>query len=187
MGLWFVLLFLSEWLYGAIFETLMQGRTPGKLLLGLRVVRVDGSPAQMQDFVLRNLLRGVDFLPVFYGVAVLCQLGDDRLRRLGDMVAGTVVVREDGSGVLDRVRIEPPVSETERREMPARVVLTQDEIALIESFLRRRRRLGPARSEELARYLSPRLSERTGVEATSHTRVLTLAWARATGRDREPS
>lgn len=176
--------FLLEWWYGAILETLLQGRTPGKWALGLRVVRVDGAPARFPDFVLRNLLRGVDFLPGFYAFGAAVMVADERLRRLGDLVAGTVVVREDRAEVLERVSLEPPVTEEERRSLPARVPLDRGELAVIESFLRRRSKLAPLRVEELAAQLGPKLSERTGITAPTWERVLVLAYARATGRDR---
>mgnify|MGYP000126432719 CR=1 FL=1 len=55
MGVVLVVLFVAEWLYGVIFETLLGGRTPGKMLVSLRVVRQDGAPAAFPDFLLRNL------------------------------------------------------------------------------------------------------------------------------------
>jgi len=185
MGLSLVLMFLLEWFYGVFFETLLAGRTPGKVVLSIRVVRVDGSPGRFQDFMLRNLLRAVDFLPVLYGVGLIAMVLDDRMRRVGDMVAGTVVVCEERSSVLGTVAIVPPVSENERQALPGRVDLDRDELAVIEAFLRRRRRLSDERAEELAWLLGPAISERTGIQADTWERVLTLAYARATGRDRE--
>lgn len=185
MGFGLLILFLLEWFYGVFFETVLAGRTPGKLILSLRVVRVDGSPGRFPDFLLRNLLRGVDFLPVLFGVGLVAMLLDDRMRRIGDMVAGTVVVSEERSSVLGGVTIHPPVTDEERRELPGRVDLDREELAVIEEFLRRRRTLSDERAEELAWSLGPALSERTGVQASTWERVLTLAYARATGKDRE--
>lgn len=184
-GLVLLVLFLLEWFYGVVFETLLGGRTPGKILLSLRVVRSDGAPARFPDFLLRNLLRGVDFLPMLFGIGVLTMLIDRRMRRIGDLVAGTVVVSEERAAVLGGVVVDPPVTEEERQAMPARVDLDREEIALVESFLRRRRSLGPERAEELAWLFGPALSQRTGIEAPTWVRVLTLAYARATGKDRE--
>lgn len=184
-GLFLLVAFLLEWFYGVAFETLLAGRTPGKLLLGLRVVRGDGAPATFPDFLLRNLLRGVDFLPVAFGIGAVVMLMDRRMRRIGDLVAGTVVVNEEKTQVLGRVVIDPPVTEEERLALPARVELDREELALIEAFLRRRRSLGTERAEELAWLFGPALSERTGVEAPRWERVLALAYARATGLDRD--
>lgn len=185
MGLMLVVAFVLEWLYGVLFETLLAGRTPGKMLLDLRVVRGDGSPGRFPDFLLRNLLRGVDFLPIFFGVGVVVMLVDRRMRRLGDLVADTVVVAESRASVLGAVTLDPPLSDEERRALPPRVDLRRDEIQLIEDFLRRRPRLGAERAEELAWLLGPRISQRTGIQAPTWERVLALAWVRATGKDHE--
>lgn len=176
-------LFLYEWGYFAICETAMRGQTPGKWLVGIRVVRTDGSPSQLSDYVLRNLMRAVDgaFL---YLPGVLCMVFDPRFRRTGDWVAGTIVVREQRARVLPPVAIQPPVSAEERASLPVSVVLSRDERTLIEKFLRRKAVLSAQRAEELAGILGPALAERTGVEAPSWERVLTLAYARATGRER---
>ncbi|MEQ1503080.1 MAG: RDD family protein [Myxococcota bacterium] len=186
-GVALVGVFAVQWLYGAVFETLTHGRTPGKAALELRVVKVDGAPAQFRDFLLRNLVRAADFLPFGYAVAAAVMAFDPRLRRLGDLVAGTVVIAEDKSSMLDGVRIDPPVSEEERQALPARIDLRPEEIEVIESFLRRRRSLSDERAEELANHFAPALVERTGIEAPTAERVLTLAYARVTGKDREPA
>lgn len=185
MGLLLLIAFLLEWFYGVFFETVLAGRTPGKMVLNLRVVRGDGSPGRFPDFLLRNLLRGVDFLPMLFGIGVLTMLIDRRMRRIGDLVAGTVVVTEEKAAMLGGVSIDPPVTEEERLALPARVELKREEIALIEEFLRRRRRLGADRAEELAWLFGPAVTERTGIEAPTWERVLTLAYARATGKDRD--
>ena len=184
MGMALVVLFLLEWAYGAVFETLLSGRTPGKLVLSLRVVRDDGSPGRFVDFVLRNLLRAVDFLPAAFGLAVLTMSLDRKFRRLGDLLAGTVVVVEERSRMHGEVRIDPPVSEAERQELPPSVALDRDEVTAIEAFLRRRRTFSDERAEELAWLLGPALAERTGVQADRWERVLALAYARAVGKDR---
>ena len=188
--------FFLDWFYSVFFEYVMRGRTPGKLALSLRVVRVDGSPARFSDLVLRGLLRGVDYLPLWtpplmpvgiptYGLSVLVMFIDDKQRRLGDLAAGTVVVAEDRNEMLAEVQIDPPVTEEERVALPPKVVLTRDERRAIEAFLRRRPRLSDERAEELAELFGPALSERTGVEAPTWERVLALAYARATGKERD--
>ncbi|MCB9689547.1 MAG: stage II sporulation protein M [Alphaproteobacteria bacterium] len=177
-------MFAVQWLYGVFFEFVLAGRTPGKLAMDLRVVRVDGSPARFPDLLLRNLVRAADFLPFGFGVGVACMTVDPRMRRLGDLVAGTMVIAEDRSRSLLGVRIEPPVSEDERLALPAKVDLRAAEVEAIEGLLSRRRELGSDRTEELARSLAPVLSERTGVEAATAERVLQLVYARATGKDR---
>ncbi len=180
-------LFALQWLYGVFFELVLAGRTPGKVALELRVVRTDGSAARFPDLLLRNLVRAADFLPVGFAVGVLVMAADSRLRRLGDLVAGTVVIAEDRTRLLAGVRIDPPISDEERRALPARVRLSPEEVEVIEAFLARRPQLGRKQAEDLARHFGPALSAREGVVAPTWERVLALAWARATGRDREPA
>src|SRR6185436_12368723 len=67
-GLYLLVAFAMQWLYGAAFETVLAGRTPGKLALSLRVVKEDGGPAAFPEFLLRNLLRTADFLPLGFGL-----------------------------------------------------------------------------------------------------------------------
>jgi uncharacterized RDD family membrane protein YckC len=86
--------FALTWTYHLYFEVRHQGRTPGKRLLGLRVVDGRGLPITWQQSLVRNAVRALDFLPAFYGLGgLVCLLDRDR-RRLGDVLADTLVVRE---------------------------------------------------------------------------------------------
>ncbi len=86
--------FTLTWAYHLSFEVRGQGRTPGKRLLGLRVVDGRGLPITWQQSLVRNAVRALDFLPAFYGLGgLVCLLDRDR-RRLGDVLADTLVVRE---------------------------------------------------------------------------------------------
>ena len=180
-----VVLFVVQWFYGACFEILLSGRTPGKLVLSLRVVTLEGAPAQPRQFLLRNLLTGADFLPALFGVGVLVMAMDDKLRRIGDRVAGTVVVDESRTAIEGTVSIEPPVHEEERRSTPARVDLTRDELRAIEEFMRRRPTIPAGRARELAAVLADVLGPAVGLTNDDPERLLVLAYARASGRDRE--
>lgn len=183
-GLGLVVLFLVSWFYAAAFEVFWAGRTPGKALLGLRVVRSDGARIGLRDALLRNLLRGADALPVGYVVGGLVSMADPAFRRLGDLVAGTVVVVEERTRPPEALRVDPPVTEAERQALPVHVALRRDELRVIEELLRRLPRLWPERAEELAERLAPLLAAREGVEAPTALRTVQLAWARATGNDR---
>jgi uncharacterized RDD family membrane protein YckC len=83
------------WGYHVFWEVGFQGRTPGKRMLGLRVVDGRGLPLTVQQSFVRNVVRVLDFLPVFYGLGGAVALVDRHHRRLGDLVADTLVVRED--------------------------------------------------------------------------------------------
>ena len=92
--LWGLTLFGIHWFYFVAFELGWSGQTPGKRLVGIRVVRAGGYPVTWVAALTRNLLRVVDSLPGTYGVALVAAFCDHERRRLGDLVAGTVVVRE---------------------------------------------------------------------------------------------
>ncbi len=80
--------------YFVLFETLNAGRSPGKALTGLRVVQLHGGPVGVRASVLRNVARLVDWIPGLYGVGAVLILATRNNQRLGDLLAGTLVVRE---------------------------------------------------------------------------------------------
>ena len=95
VGATLLLVFAIEWGYYVLCESLWSGRTPGKRSMNLRVLKEGGYPTGFLDIALRNLLRAADFLPMAYSVGLAVMGLDARFRRLGDMVAGTIVVVED--------------------------------------------------------------------------------------------
>lgn len=88
-------LFFGLWIFWTAFEVAWNGQSPGKRLVRIRVVQADGSPTTVFASAVRNLLRIVDFLPVCYPVGVISMLIDRKHRRLGDLLAGTVLVRDE--------------------------------------------------------------------------------------------
>ncbi len=97
--------FLFLWGYFVLFEIVWRGRTPGKRAAKLRVLRRDGHPIGVGEAVIRNLVRLVDFLPVFYGIGLISMFADKESRRLGDFAAGTIVVKESEQVALRDVRV----------------------------------------------------------------------------------
>lgn len=91
MGLLLIITFFMEWLYPTLFEVL-KGATPGKKSMNLHVCMDDGTALTWQAGLTRNLLRTIDFLPFFYAFGVVATLSNDRFKRLGDIVANTIVV-----------------------------------------------------------------------------------------------
>lgn len=87
--------FCILWGYYFAFEWRWDGQTPGKRALGLRVLHTDGSPLTMWGALVRNLLRIFDFLPGFYGAGALVALLGPNNRRMGDLVANTIVARQN--------------------------------------------------------------------------------------------
>ena len=89
-----VIVFLVQWWYQTLFEWRMGGQTIGKRIVGIRVLSRDGLGLSFSQAVIRNLVRFVDLLPATYLVGVITAVLDPHGRRLGDLAAGTVVVRE---------------------------------------------------------------------------------------------
>ncbi len=127
--------FLLMYGYFILFEAIWNGQTPGKRLTHIRVIKDSGQPITAIDSVGRNLLRLVDQLPFAYGIGVLCVWISPQSKRLGDYVAGTVVVHE-----------KPFETVVPQWEAPAHTAthqyganrLTPEEFALVETFLSRR-------------------------------------------------
>lgn len=86
--------FALYWAYYIVFELVWGGQSPGKRLVGLRVIRIDGAPAAPGQIVIRNIMRLVDLFPGFYMTGLVTMFLNSQSRRLGDFAAGTLVVRE---------------------------------------------------------------------------------------------
>jgi uncharacterized RDD family membrane protein YckC len=96
-GLW---AFAVQWGYFILFEWRWQGQTPGKRLLGIRVIQWHGTAITFTQAALRNILRIADFLPIGYLVGALVSMGNRENRRLGDLAAGTLVVHVERKSKL---------------------------------------------------------------------------------------
>jgi uncharacterized RDD family membrane protein YckC len=146
-GLALLLLFALMWGYSVACEVWLGGQTLGKRALGLRVVNADGTPVTWLPSVVRNLLRVVDALPGVYGVGLISTLIDPHARRLGDIVAGTMVIHVSELPAGQQVPSQAAV--------PLPVVLVADEQAALVEFAERSGQLTPQRQEELANLLTP--------------------------------
>jgi uncharacterized RDD family membrane protein YckC len=166
-------LFFLEWAYYVVFEAVWNGTTPGKRALRLRVVKAGGYPLSFMDAVLRNLLRTADFLPVGYLLGLLAMAWDGRFARLGDRVAGTMVVIEDPVRVAPPIVLDPPPAEAELAAFPHHVALPLPEREAIELLLRRRD-LSHARRLELAEMVAPMLGARLAMKTGDPVRFLAL-------------
>ncbi len=152
IGIWVVLLFLGQWLYPVACEVWGGGRTLGKRALGLRVLCADGTPVGWGPSLLRNLLRFVDALPFGYTVGLVCLLLTRDHQRVGDLVAGTLVVHEP---LPHRAPVPPGPA------LPLPSGLTLEEQGAILGFGERCGTLTAARAAELADLLEP-LTGQTG-------------------------
>ncbi|HXD34304.1 MAG TPA: RDD family protein [Pyrinomonadaceae bacterium] len=142
-----VIIFLLMTSYFAFFEWLWSGQTPGKRWLKLRVIREDGRPITFFEAAVRNLLRDFDIMPApFYSIGLISVFASSKDQRIGDMVAGTVVVREREAEAPAFAQVfASPVSDPALRRSYRPVpftanvnVLVESEIEVVETFLRRR-------------------------------------------------
>ncbi len=129
--------------YYVLFEMIWNGQTPGKRAAGLRVLRDDGTPITITESLLRNILRTIDFLPVLYGVGMIFVLTNRQNKRLGDIAAGTVVIKER---LAEELPAAPPTGAAQTEQMAALLPLlsrlTSREEAAVEQFMERRDELG---------------------------------------------
>ena len=153
--------FVVQFGYHVLFEVLASGRTPGKRWTGLRVVKASGGPVDFGSSMVRNLLRLVDMLPAFYLVGMVAIIASSRNQRLGDMAAGTIVVREKTGGRPARPRpgfvtraVREPSPESTTWDVAA---ITTDELATVRRFLERRHTLTPEARARLSVELAARL------------------------------
>jgi uncharacterized RDD family membrane protein YckC len=142
-----ILLYLVFSGYFAFFEWIWSGQTPGKRWLKLRVIREDGRPVTFWEACVRNLLRSFDMQPMpFYSIGLISVFATKRDQRVGDLVAGTVVVRErEAEAPAFSQVFAAPVSDPALRRSFKPVdftaslnSLTESEIQVVETFLRRR-------------------------------------------------
>ena len=161
----FRLLLASELLffyvaYFVFFEILWDGQTPGKRLLRLRVVREGGYGLTAMESILRNLLRVIDAMPGFYGIGLVSMLLSGKSRRLGDFVAGTVVIKEQRAAPPTRVKlirnsILNGLGDETRILIRGRLgTFSPEELRAMREFLRRRHELAHAARQTLAAKLN---------------------------------
>lgn len=175
-----VLAFALFFAYDVLFEVLAGGRTPGKRWSGLRVVRSGGQPVGFRTSAIRNIVRIADFLPSAYLVGMAAILISKRNQRLGDIAAGTLVIR-DG-----RARLPAPDAPQALAGEPIPPWdvsgISGDELALARQFLERRHTLTPdARARlaaQLAKTLRPKVPGAEG-EGSPERFVELLVRARA--------
>ena len=196
-----VFYFVMDWFYGGLFETYWNGQTPGKRLMGIRVLSHDGQPINGLQAVLRNILRYVDMMPLVPTVAFTGQPGlggvptfmvglfavmfSDRYQRLGDMVCGTIVVVEDRSWLFGVAKLEDRRAVELASYIPANFQASRDLARALAVYVERRRFFSVPRRREIARHLGRPLLERFNLPAdTSHDLLLCALYYRVFVADR---
>ena len=174
-GLLLMAWFLLAWFYPVVFEAGRRGATPGKRLMGLRVVQSSGSPLTAGQAVVRNFLRFIDGMPLItYAFGMASCLATRRFQRLGDLAAGTVVVyaRTPPQPMIPEL---PPVN-----ALALPVALTADEKHALAMFSERAGLWTPGRRIEIANHAAP-LTDATGEAGVN--RLLAMAASLRGGRE----
>jgi len=157
-GILLVMIFLNTWGYYTISEGFFKGQSIGKHFCGLRVIRDGGYPITFWPALLRNLVRSADAI-VFYGIGVTVMLLTRRFQRLGDLVAGTVVIQERSLSLPRKPVILDKIQPLDKNEIGS--FLPSDEVlSLIDEFIGRRHVLTYDRGHALAAILANNLAER---------------------------
>lgn len=171
-----LIIFLFQWGYFTLFEAFWNGQTPGKRLLRLRVIEQSGRSVSFLDSLSRNLLRVVDMLPGFYLVGMIFVFTSRRCQRLGDMVAGTLVIHEkkivtpmwDGNAArhltASLMQSNPTESQVRSSGLPADLVarLSLADVEVLENFEERRLHLPYETSLALAAKLAGQMAQKMG-------------------------
>ena len=152
-----LLIFALGWGYFIFFELVWNGQTPGKRAAGIRVLTARGEPVTLVHALVRNLLRLVDALPSGYMIGIVAILVTPRSQRLGDLAAGTIVVRERHD---ELPRPLPPLDPSLALPPHLAGAFTSADVLLARDYLRRAPSLLPARRAGLSRQIAATLRAR---------------------------
>jgi uncharacterized RDD family membrane protein YckC len=195
-----LIMFLLNWGYFTLFEAFWNGRTPGKHVAKIRVIQRSGRPIGIFESMARNFVRYVDQIPFFYAVGVITMFVTRQHQRLGDLAAGTLVVR-------DREQESPLWGETGARTFTAAVFsprsgigsaapephlslslpatsvarLSSSDLEVLEGFFSRRLDLPIATREALGQRIAAAIQAKSGLEPPPGVSVETFL--EATARD----
>ena len=147
------IIFIVYFGYFILFETFWNGQTPGKKMMGLRVVRDGGYPADFGSVAIRNLIRVGEFVVGLYAISAVAALMSPENKRLGDMAAGTIVVRDVRAAKLADLLEEPA-------ETAHPLMLSSQERALIDQFVARRDGMAPHNRAMMASKIAERIRPR---------------------------
>jgi uncharacterized RDD family membrane protein YckC len=185
--------FLVNWGYFTLFEAFWNGRTPGKRVARIRVIQRSGRPIGLLESMARNLVRYVDQFPFFYGVGVIAMFATKQHQRLGDLAAGTLVVRdretetpiwgESGSRTFTAQLFEKAIVQEPHMAvtLPATGIskLSASDLEVLEGFFSRRLDMSMATREALAQRILAAIQAKSGLETPAGVSVETFLEAAA--------
>jgi uncharacterized RDD family membrane protein YckC len=190
-AVFFIGWFLLDWFYGGVLETWLNGQTPGKWVMGIRVLSVDGQPINGLQAMLRNILRTVDFFPLVYyfvpaftfGLVVMTM--NKRFQRLGDIVCGTIVVVEERKWLTGIAKLDDPRIAQLASYIPADYRVSRSLARTLSAYVERRRFFSLPRRREVARHLAEPLMIQFGFPPdTSYDLLLCALYFRTFVADR---
>ncbi len=154
IAVYVLLQFAVIWGYYVLFEGLWDGQTPGKRMMQLRVVSDGGFSVSFGASAVRNIIRALDAMPIpLYVVGIVTALLNSSRKRLGDMVAGTIVIKESRTELRARA---PSPQNTRRIALTTR--LSDDEYALLDRYVTRRNAIDAARRDVIISQLGVRFA-----------------------------
>jgi uncharacterized RDD family membrane protein YckC len=184
--------FLFTWFYGLFFEAMWNGQTPGKRLLGLRVISVDGRPINAVQATIRNFLRVADTAPILsleylhrdfppmyaiptFLVAMVCMILTRRVQRIGDLAAGTMVVVDERAWLSKGAKFSDPRIQALAEFIPAGFRMTRTLAQTVALFVDRRDRLSIGHRNEVAALIAQPLLQRFGFQSNTSPDLLLCA------------
>ena len=195
-----VLAFLISWFYGGVFEAYWNGQTPGKRMMGIRVLTVDGQPINGLQAVMRNVLRTVDMMPpvILYSspyeppmviptfmLAIATTMLSRRYQRLGDLVCGTMVVVEERNWLMGVAKIDDDRAAQLAEWIPPSYQVSRSMARCLSTYVERRKFFSTARRREIARHVAEPLLERFNLPRdTSYDLLLCALYHRTFIADR---
>ncbi len=187
MGIAMTAFFILAFFYGGLFEALWNGQTPGKRMMNLRVLTIDGQPINAMQAVMRNLVRFADAMPIpFFGADVIGWIGcylfglvatasNRRYQRLGDLVCGTMVVIEHPSWLTGVTRVNEPRAVALAELLPKNFEVSRELGQALSAYVERRRYFSIGRRADIARYVGRPLIARFGLAADTSCDLLLCA------------
>jgi uncharacterized RDD family membrane protein YckC len=175
-GLVLILWFVLSWFYGGLFEAYWNGQTPGKRVMEIRVLSVDGQPINALQAVLRNVLRVIDAQPaMFYQLGLLAALMNDRFQRLGDLACGTMVVIEEPRWFAGVARVEDPEAIRLSAQIPAGFQVSRTLARAMAAYVGRRAHFSPGLRRDIAGIVGAELRDRLGLPRNTDLDLLLCA------------
>lgn len=190
-----LIFFVLSWFYGGLFETYWNGQTPGKRLMGIRVLTKDGQPINGLQAVMRNIFRFVDMMPLVplsfldfppipivptFLVGLITPMLNQRFQRVGDLVVGTVVVIETKGWLFGVAKLEDPRARQLAEYIPPNYEVPRSLARALATYVERRRFFSIARRREIAKHLGvPLLIQFNLPMDTSHDLLLCALYYRA--------